>query len=573
MIPRTYRSRCRKALPLSAAILFLFFFIPLQRIACSEIIELATAKAVYVQPEPIFIACTLRGLEAGTPVDLTVTLEYPDGRLAFMGTNGIFSTVNPIWLLENWGFFPLSIHDGQWALVPHPDNPLTPGRYVLRGEVYYSVTSTLIDHSESEFFLVDAPYLDHADPAMGITGDVIALHGIGFGTVPELVKIVIGGREATIIDISDTIIHTWIPYGAVTGDATVTVDGAVSNPIGFLVGPYIEKVSKTVVEPGSTLDIEGFNFDLDINRNYVDFNGIRGTVKTATATKLKVLVPEGNTGPLTVQVNQMESGPQQITVTPVADSVFPERGEPGEVVTIAGRNFSPLLTNNYVVFNAGSDDEVAATILEASVTQLVVRVPPAETGDLSVYADGQEALGDLVFTYPPEIDEITPVEVVAGDSLTITGRNFHDTEARNTVTLAGETLTISSALPHTITARTSTASYSGTLSVTVNGLSNLGSPFVSVYPSLVLRTASPTSLAATDTSTQIEVTGIGFKSGLTLTLSGPGGAHTASVTIAAYDQLSFKLPRGLSPGSYQLSVSRTVAGRPKTSNTLQILLQ
>jgi hypothetical protein len=572
MISRTYRSKCRKALLLSAALAFLSFF-SFQGTAYSEIMELATAKAVYVQPEPIFIACTLKGLEAGIPLDLTVTLEYPDGSLAFMGTNGIFSTVNPIWLLEDWGFFPLSIHDGQWALLSHPDNPLIPGRYVLRGEMYYSVTSTLIDHSESEFFLVDAPYLDHADPAMGITGDVIALHGMGFGTVPEMVKVVIGGREATTIDISDTIIHTWIPYGAVTGDATVTVDGAISNPIGFLVGPYIEKVSKTVLEPGATLDIEGFNFDPDINRNYVDFNGIRGTVKTATATKLKVLVPEGNTGPLTVQVNQMESGPQQITVTPVADSVFPERGEPGEVITISGRNFSPLLTNNYVVFNTGSDDEAAATILEASVTQLVVRVPPAETGDLSVYADGQKALGDLVFTYPPEIDEITPMEVVAGDSLTITGRNFHDIEARNTVSLAGETLTISSALPHTIVARTSTASFSGALSVTVNGLSNLSTPFVSVYPSPLLRAASPSSLPATDTATQIAVTGFGFKPGLTLTLSGPGGAHTASVTIAGYDQLSFKLPRGLSPGTYELSVGRTVAGRPKTSNTLQIFLQ
>jgi len=225
-----------------------------------------------------------------------------------------------------------------------------------------------------------------------------------------------------------------------------------------------------------------------------------------------------------------------------------------------------------VVFNAGSDTEVAATILEAAVTQLVVRVPPAETGDVEVYADGQQALGDLVFTFPPEIDEVTPEEVVAGDSLAIAGRNFHDSEARNTVTLGDETLTISSALSHSITARTSIGSSSGSLAVIVNGLSSQQAPFVVVYPAPLLRSVSPSSLPAADSATQVVLTGVGFVAGLSVALTGPAGQFPVTPAIAAYDRLTFKLPRGISSGTYALSVTRTVAGRTRTSNSLTMVL-
>lgn len=542
------------------------------QVEAGAIVSITPAKDVYVQSEPVYIKCVLRGLETGTPVNLTVSLEVPDGTKTFFGMNGFFDSGNSLWILQDWPFTPVSIGEGEWALFIPPELSLTPGAYVLRAEVYSSVTETLIDYSETTFYLVDAPYLDRVEPAQGITGDVVSLHGEEFGQNPDRVKVLIGEREATIIEITNETIHTWIPYGAITGKVTVSVDGASSNPVDFLVGPYIESVSKTVAAPGDSLDIKGFNFDPDKDRNYVCFNGIRGTVQTASPTQLKVLVPEGNTGPLTVIVNEMDSNEVGVTITPVVESIDPERGEVGDIVTIPGRNFSSIVTNNYVVFNAGTSDEVAATVLDASVTQLVVTVPAAETGPVHVYTDGQAAQGEPTFTFPPEIDEVSPSVIVAGDTLTITGRNFDDLEQRNTVTVNAETLTIVSALPHSIEARTPATLTSGSLEVTVNALSSAELPFVTVYPSPILQAASPSSLSAGDSQTEIVLSGIGFVPGITLELSGPTGTHSVTATINTYDRLRFKLPKGLTTGTYQLTAKRSMGGRTVISNSLSITL-
>ena len=555
--------------------IMLFFLLQLSVLqgADAAIVSVSTARQVYVDGEPVYILYQLQGLEAGYPVNLSVNLQMPDGTICFLGPDLRFSPLNPIWLVQGFPFAPVRIDDGALPLMLDQSLVMAPGEYSITAEVYDAAASRLIARDQSGFFLVNAPYVDHVEPSQGITGDIVRIHGEMFGTNQDLVKVLIGGREATIMEISPQTIVVWVPYGATTGKVTVAVDGALSNPVDFLVGPYIEELSKSVLEPGGKLLIKGFNFDEDTNRNYVYFNGIRGTVTKASSTQLEVLVPDGNTGPLSVKVNGMESNARPVTITPVVESLTPSTGNVDDTITISGWNFNPVATNNYVVFNAGSDDEVAATVLEASSTQLVVRAPAAETGVVEIYTDGQKAGGDVAFTYPPLVSQVTPGEVMAGDSIEITGLNFEDVEQRNTVTVGGVTLTVTSATAHEITARTPLNLSSGTVEVTVNGLKSSEAEFLSVYPAPVISSVSPSSLEAGDTSSYITVTGIGFVSGVKITLDGPAGTLAPSVSVGDYNTVKFKIPRGASPGTYTVTAIRHIAGRTLESNSYSITLR
>jgi len=533
-------------------------------------ISISTSKGVYVRNEPVYIQAALTGLPANTTLNLAVSLRMPSGEILFMGGNGVFGRANPLWLITNWPYSPFNVADGALPLVVSQDVSMTPGEYRLRIEIYAAYTNVLIDYDESVFYLVATPYLDRVEPSKGITGDVLKLVGQGFGNLASKVKIFVGGREATPMDVADDAVYTWVPYGAVSGQVQVSVDGALSNPVNFIVGPYIDSVSANVAGPGDKINIKGFNFDVDKNKNYVYFNGIRGTVNTATATQLNVTVPDGNTGPLTVSVNEMTSKPVSMTILPVMEAITPAFGEAGQTVVISGKNFSPVPSNNYVVFNAGATSQVAAAVLEATTTTLLVRAPASETGKVLVYTDGQAAKGSLTFTYPPAVDVVTPTEIVAGDTINISGRNFDATAAKNTVTIGDEVLTILSSTANTISARLPLTAVSGPLKVTVNGVSSKESPFVTVYGAPQLQSITPSSVSATS-STEVVVTGVGFLTGASFQLTGPSNSVTTlSPTLDSYTKARFKLPKGLASGSYQLTVKRTINGRTITSNALAL---
>ena len=522
--------RCDMGRKIFTVFASLMVFFPMAMPPCAvnagSIVRLWTEKQVYTQPEPIYVMLTLSGLDMGYPVDISLGLKFPDGRITFMGVETEFSMENPVYLVRAWPFSSLSIQGETLPLRIAQDLQLHPGEYTLTAQIVDSQTGILLDRSETRFTLVNAPYVERIEPARGITGTMVQISGQGFGQDKDLVKVFIGQREATIMELTNTSIQTWVPYGATTGSVSVSVNGVASNELPFQVGPYIESLSSSILSPGSTLTIQGFNFDPDENKNMVEFNGVRGTVTQASTTRLSVLVPAGNTGPITVTANDMTSSPVEVTIAPVVESIDPPRGEAGDVVTISGRNFSPTATNNYVVFNADGPDPFAAVVVEASTNQLVIRVPEAETGSVKVYTSGEEAQGDLSFTYPPELDRVDPAVVVVGDSISIYGRNFEDKEEKNVVLIGGNVLTIVSAEAHTITCKVPLNADSGELKVVVNGMESKAGPFVTVMSAPQITSVTPRELNATDTRTDIQVSGTGFVRDMTFTLDILTWGHT-----------------------------------------------
>jgi hypothetical protein len=72
-------------------------------------------------------------------------------------------------------------------------------------------------------------------PTSGPVGTSLTIRGSGFGTAPARGVVKLGTAVLTPKSWSDSLITTDIPSGATTGNVTVAVDGAVSNPLLFTV--------------------------------------------------------------------------------------------------------------------------------------------------------------------------------------------------------------------------------------------------------------------------------------------------------------------------------------------------
>ncbi|HEV2483552.1 MAG TPA: IPT/TIG domain-containing protein [Puia sp.] len=100
----------------------------------------------------------------------------------------------------------------------------------------------------------------------------------------------------------------------------------------------------------------------------------------------------------------------EVTATPLTVA-------PDSLVTITGQGFSPDPLQDQVFFNGKG-----AAVLQASATQLVVKVPAqGSTGTITVRVNGEQANGP-VFTYPGKSAfAISPSSGIGGTTVTLTG--------------------------------------------------------------------------------------------------------------------------------------------------------
>lgn len=119
-------------------------------------------------------------------------------------------------------------------------------------------------------------------------------------------------------------------------------------------------------------------------------------------------------------------------VVPIVTGLTPDHGKAKDLVKIAGRGFSPLMTGNKVTFNG-----VAANILLAKPTEITVEVPAgATTGGLVV--EGRGSTAPKTFTIDPSaaafgIDFVYPNAGTPGTTVTILGFGFSKIPGDNTV--------------------------------------------------------------------------------------------------------------------------------------------
>jgi hypothetical protein len=95
-------------------------------------------------------------------------------------------------------------------------------------------------------------------------------------------------------------------------------------------------------------------------------------------------------GPTPTPLSQAYAKPE-----PVIYSIYPNAGAPGTTLAILGTNFSPALSNNYVMFGSTS-----AEITYVGYGVISIRVPNLPEGDyeINVTTDGQARRAAQMFT-------------------------------------------------------------------------------------------------------------------------------------------------------------------------------
>ena len=155
--------------------------------------------------------------------------------------------------------------------------------------------------------------------------------------------------------------------------------------------------------------------------------------------------------------------------------ISPETGPVGTIVTLSGKRFSEVASENEVSFN-GQEAEVT----EASATSLKAVVPEgATTGEIEVTVDGKAVTGP-VFTVEqaePVISGFAPENGRVGDEVTINGENFSEVASENVVTFNGKEAEVVAASETELTVTVPSRPGSGPIAVTVGETTVEGEEF------------------------------------------------------------------------------------------------
>src|SRR5678816_1840842 len=155
--------------------------------------------------------------------------------------------------------------------------------------------------------------------------------------------------------------------------------------------------------------------------------------------------------------------PPQLQIT----SINPTAGSVNSIDTINGTGFSTAVSANSVFFN-----NRPATVISATTTQLIVRVPDsATTGNVSVHVNGSVANGP-VFTVQSAANAPTITSFMLpigkpGDQVTIVGTNFSNIGTTDTVKFNGVIAVVTAASPTELIATVPLGASTGKITVTV----------------------------------------------------------------------------------------------------------
>lgn len=233
------------------------------------------------------------------------------------------------------------------------------------------------------------PVISGFSPTVGSSGTIVTIDGNNFSFNPSSNKVTIGSITCTVQSSTASQLKVQLPPNITTSGlfkVKVEVGGiAFQSTEDFtLTGPVMTNVTPISAIQGTVITISGFGFAATQAGNVVKFGQAVATVLTASPTQLTVTVPPTNFAgnvALTVLVNGvMGQYPQPFTIEgPEFFSITPTTAYPGKIVTITGKNFSAVKTENTVLFASH-----AALVVEATTTELKVEVPAGATSATGV---------------------------------------------------------------------------------------------------------------------------------------------------------------------------------------------
>ncbi|GAA4438698.1 hypothetical protein GCM10023188_34430 [Pontibacter saemangeumensis] len=281
-----------------------------------------------------------------------------------------------------------------------------------------------------EELIVTLPKVTALTPAALNTGADLTIKG----TDLDLVKAVLfnGVGEAMVSEFvsqSATELVVKVPGNAKTGVLTLVANSDVevetTQELAIAL-PAVTSLAPGAVKHGDNLTITGTNLNLV---KEIKFKGVGEAKATEfvsqSATQIVVKVPDNtNNGTLTLVANSGEevATTQEVTVIlPVITSVSPSPVDPGQNLTINGTNLDLVKS---IEFKGGTK---VTSFVSQTPTQIVVKVPMNATkGALKIVTvkDYEVATTAQVNIILPIITSLTPEPVIAGNYLTISGKEL-----------------------------------------------------------------------------------------------------------------------------------------------------
>lgn len=383
----------------------------------------------------------------GTNAPISSSIVQPDGKVIVFGDFTAFNgtTRNNIARVNTNGSLDTSFDPMAGTGIGHPIYSAglqTDGKIIIGGNFfsYNGVSRIQVARINSDGSL-DTSF----DPGSGLNNPVTAISVQADG------KIIIGGSFTSYNGVTTNHIARLNQDGsldlsfdpgsgtdksvnsiAIQADGKILIGGAFLSHNGTgrnrvarlamtLGTPTISNFSPTSGVIGTTVTINGTNFDPIPANNIVMFNGTAANVSASTSTSITTSVPAGaTTGPISVTVgaNTATSTSNFNVLQPPTISGFtPSSGPIGIAVVITGTNFDPTPSNNVVSFAGGTQ----ATPTSGSTTSLTVNVPPGSmTGTISVTVGTNTASSTNIFTVtaaPVITINAQPTHVTACDGI------------------------------------------------------------------------------------------------------------------------------------------------------------
>ena len=232
------------------------------------------------------------------------------------------------------------------------------------------------------------PRITAVSPARVTAGNTLTLTGTNLGEIVAATAASMGGRPARVVQASGDRLQIEVPELPMTpGQDTsvpivVTAGGRESKPARVAVyqAPRLKSLAPEVAMPGEDVVLTGTSLGAGVK---VRFGDAEAQVVSASPVSLTVRVPSlpGTPGTEVQVVAAMGADPSNaltfvVGQVPLVTGIEPRSAAPGDLVTVAGRGFNPLLLANRVTVGG-----VPALVVNAGPRGLEFVVPRAIAGE------------------------------------------------------------------------------------------------------------------------------------------------------------------------------------------------
>lgn len=468
------------------------------------------------------------------------TNGIPGDEIMLIG-NYLYGTNQIIIDDKNASFTPISETNVSFILPLLP-----PGGYKI-----YLSNSKEPKHTILNYFVYNfqTPEITSLINSNGIGGQTMLINGTNFYSVDNVFfgnTTFYSYKPPVYQYISDKQLSLIIP-DRLPGNVNVSLNAPAgySNIKTFTYNHQLPLITSTNLNgiTGDSLTIVGKNF----TNAAVLFGTTNVIINSITDTQVNVSVPQGMPG----NVSLFVAGPAGTATTyflynyqpPIIDSISPINGNPGDSVSITGKNLYGVSLIKFL--------NSLTNIEYVNDTLINVSVPPnlPSTVNLTVYGPAGESSKPFTYNYRKPIissfNTISPYNIssgIGGNLLTINGANF-----TNVSVLFGNTLSTINSIRDTRIVVTVPPGLPGIVNVNVCGPNtSTQTPFTYNYQLPVISSLSNISGIGGDT---IEVNGRNFTNASILFNN-----KTTSYNVVSDTQINVSVPSGL-PGTVYVNVS------------------